>query len=59
MLLICALIVMVQITFRRSGVMLTVLVVHTCLLLNAPTLFIILLVFVLVTVMMLQSTAVR
>ena len=58
MLLICALIVMVQITFRWSGVMLAVLVVHTCLLLNAPTLLI-LLVFVLVTVMMLQSTAVR
>ena len=38
--------------------MLTVLVVHTCLLLNAPTLHI-LVVFVQVTVMMLLCTAVR
>ena len=39
--------------------MLTVLVVHTCLLLNAPTLLILIVGVLIVTVMMLLSTAVR
>ena len=38
--------------------MLTVLVVHTCLLLNAPTLLILIMGVLIVTVMMLLSTAV-
>ena len=38
--------------------MLTVLVVHTCLLLNAPTLLILIVGVLIVTVMMLLSTAV-
>ena len=39
--------------------MLTVLVVHTCLLLNAPTLLILIVGVPIATVMMLLSTAVR
>ena len=39
--------------------MLTVLVVYTCLLLNAPTLLILIVGVLIVTVMMLLSTAVR
>ena len=39
--------------------MLTVLVVHTCLLLNAPTLLILIVGVLIVTVMILLSTAVR
>ena len=38
--------------------MLTVLIVHTCLLLNAPTLLILIVGVLIVTVMMLLSTAV-
>ena len=53
------LIVTVQITFQWSWMMLTVLVVHTCLLLNAPTLLILIVGVLIVTVMMLLSTAVR
>ena len=57
--LIIFVLVMVQTIFTRNGMMLTVLVVHTCLLLNAPTLHILIVGVLIVTVMMLLSTAVR
>ena len=51
--------VMVQTLLLCYGKVLTVLVVHTCLLLNAPTLLLLIVGIFIVTVMMLPSTAVR
>ena len=50
---------MVQITFQWCGIMLTVVVAVSCLLLNALTLLILIVGVLIVTAMTLLSTAVR